>query len=865
MLFTSPRQTDLSRAAIQSSYRESEDKVLARLLPQAELASAANHRVSEVALRLASAIRGAHTANTGIQDLLNEYVLSTKEGVVLMCLAEALLRVPDDITEDRLIRDKLLDGNWSSHLGNKDSLFVNASAWGLLLSGKIIGFNQGGVEPDIGILKKVVGRLGEPVIRAAMKQAMRIMGTQFVLGRDIEEAIANAAEQESKGYRYSYDMLGEAARTMTDADAYDLDYRRAIAAIGQASDGSHLLQSAGISIKLSALHPRYEFAQSQRVMSELLPRVKSLALLAKQANIGFTIDAEEAQRLELSLDIIEQLFSDPDLADWDGFGMAVQAYQKRALAVVEWVLELCRHNRKRMMVRSVKGAYWDTEIKLSQLDGQEGYPVFTRKASTDVCYQACMKLLLANRDLVYPQFATHNAYSVATVMEWAGKTGGFEFQRLHGMGEELYDFLRKEHQIPCRIYAPVGKHEDLLAYLVRRLLENGANTSFVNNIVNDQVPISDLVQDPVAKVNSWVQKANPRIPLPADIYGAERRNSHGLDLTEVRSLIEIKDGLETWCNTNIRCHKAASEEGVQWAINPANNDEVLGRLMATRAESFPRILESASQAFQEWSSRTVAERNSCLYRLADILEQERDELIALCIKEAGKTLKDSVAELREAVDFCRYYAQQAQQISLAHSNGLMPRGVVLCISPWNFPLAIFLGQVSAAIAAGNAVIAKPAQQTVLIAQRTLEFMQHCGFPAGLVQLLNCPGPVVGESLLPDPRIQAVMFTGSTATGTWIARALAERVGEPIPLIAETGGQNCMLVDSTALPEQVVDDVIASGFQSAGQRCSALRVLFLQEEVADKIIKMLIGAMHELQVGDPAWLHTDVGPVIDKKA
>ena len=865
MLFISPRQTDISRAAMRSSYRESEDKVLAHLLPQAELTSSANHRVSEEALRLVSAIRSARTANTGIQDLLNEYALSTKEGVVLMCLAEALLRVPDDITADRLIRDKLLDGNWSSHLGNKDSLFVNASAWGLLLSGKIIGFNQEGVEPDVGLLKKVVGRLGEPVIRAAMKQAMRIMGTQFVLGRDIEEAIANARKQESKGYRYSYDMLGEAARTMADADAYELDYRRAIAAIRQASQGSNPIDSAGISIKLSALHPRYEFAQSQRVMSELLPRVKSLALLAKQANIGFTIDAEESQRLELSLDLIEQLFSDSDLAGWDGFGMAVQAYQKRALAVVEWVLELCRHHRKTMMVRLVKGAYWDTEIKLSQLDGLADYPVFTRKASTDVCYQACARLLLANRDLVYPQFATHNAYSVAAVMELAGDSGGFEFQRLHGMGEELYDLLLKEYQIPCRIYAPVGEHENLLAYLVRRLLENGANTSFVNNIVDDQVPIAELIQDPVAKVKSWVQKANPQIPLPGDIYGAERRNSRGLDLTEVQALIEVKDGVESWCKTNIRHDKDASGEAFRWAINPANNDEILGRLVVTKTENFATMLESASLAFQEWSARTVAARASCLYRLADMLEQERDELIALCIKEAGKTLKDSISEIREAVDFCRYYAQQAQQIASAHGNGLIPRGVVLCISPWNFPLAIFLGQVSAAIAAGNAVIAKPAEQTGLIAQRTLELMQRCGFPTKLVQLVHCPGRVVGEILIPDPCIQAVMFTGSTATGTWIARVLAKRAGEPIPLIAETGGQNCMLVDSTALPEQVVADVIASGFQSAGQRCSALRVLFLQEEIADKIIAMLIGAMRELKVGDPAWLNTDVGPVIDKKA
>ncbi|MCF7980974.1 MAG: bifunctional proline dehydrogenase/L-glutamate gamma-semialdehyde dehydrogenase PutA [Pseudomonadales bacterium] len=856
---------DPSKSAISASYREPEASVLARLLPLATLTSSQNQNVNRMAYQLAQVIRESATPHIGIQNILSEFALSSREGIVLMCLAEALLRVPDEATADRLIRDKLLDGDWSSHLGKKESLFVNASAWGLLLSGKVVGFNQGEPDVNFGVLKKVVGRLGEPVIRAAMKQALRVMGTQFVLGRTIEEALVSAKKQEDKGYCYSYDMLGEAARTMADADAYEKSYRRAIEQIGRTSKGNNLSQNAGVSVKLSALHPRYEFAQTQRIMTELLPRLKSLALLAKQKNIGFTIDAEESYRLALSLDLIEQLFSDHDLAGWDGFGMAIQAYQKRGVEVVRWVVELCRRTDKKMRVRLVKGAYWDTEIKLSQQEGQPDYPVFTRKASTDVSYQACAKILLANRKLLYPQFATHNAYTVALVLELAGTTDGFEFQRLHGMGEHLYEYLLKQHQVPCRIYAPVGEHEDLLAYLVRRLLENGANNSFVNNILDDQVPIVALVQDPVAKVKSWVQKANPKIPLPGNLYGNERVNSPGFDLTEVNALYAFKDSFDAWCESNIQHHQDLGSEDFQWSINPANHEEVLGKVPRTPVDAFDQKLSLSLVAFQDWSSRAVSDRVSCLNRLADNLEQHRHELMTLCIKEGGKTLKDSVAEVREAIDFCRYYAQQAQLMAIEHGDRLSPRGIILCISPWNFPLAIFLGQITAAIAAGSSVIAKPSGQTLLIAQRTVKLIRQSGFPQELVQLVNCPGRVVGEYLIPNPRIQAVMFTGSTATGNWIARKLSERAGEPIPLIAETGGQNCMLVDSTALPEQVVDDVISSGFQSAGQRCSALRVLFLQEEVADRVIDMLIGAMREIRVGDPSWLWTDVGPVIDANA
>lgn len=871
MLLSGPLQkVNQLRSDIRAHYRSDEAEVLERLLPLAELKAGAQVQVNKRALQLAKKIRETAKDNTGIQDLLNEYALSTQEGIVLMCLAEALLRVPDATTADRLIRDKLVSGDWSSHLGNQDSFFVNASAWGLLLSGRVVSFNEQQRRKELGRLKKTVGRLGEPVIRAAMRQAMRIMGTQFVLGRNIEEASKRAAKEEEKGYSYSYDMLGEAARTMADADEYFRSYKNAIERIGQFAAGKGHIEGAGISVKLSAIHPRYEFAKYERVMEELLPRLKSLALLAKGFNIGFTVDAEEADRLDLSLDIIESLFSDPDLNGWEGFGIAVQAYQKRGIDVTEWVIDLCRRVGRKMMVRLVKGAYWDTEIKLSQVEGLEGYPVFTRKAATDVSYQACARRMLENRDLLYPQFATHNAYTVAAILEMAGQVEGFEFQRLHGMGDGLYDPLLLDSQVPCRIYAPVGEHEDLLAYLVRRLLENGANTSFVNNIVDESVSLESLIEDPVAKVKSWAQIANANIPLPKDIYGKDRLNSRGVDLTDVNELSQMQRNIQNWCEANVKPLLKEAGTGLVNATNPADCREMLGQVPLTSAESFDSILNRSTAVFGEWSAIPVTERAVCLERLADALEEHRDELIALCTKEAGKVAKDGVAEVREAVDFCRYYALQACKMATENAAWgeeaeLRSRGVVLCISPWNFPLAIFLGQITSALAAGNAVIAKPAEPTSLIAHRAIELMRGSGFPEDVVQLINCPGYLVGEALLPDQRIAGVMFTGSTATGASISKTLAQRPGERVPLIAETGGQNCMIVDSTALPEQVVDDVIASGFQSAGQRCSALRVLYLQEEVADKIIEMIVGAMKELHVGDPARLCTDVGPVIDQKA
>jgi len=852
--------TDSIRQTMRDNYRADENKILEKLLPIAEISVDAKSRAWEFARQLVVNIRKDQIGKGGVDALLNEFSLSTEEGVVLMCLAEALLRVPDKHTADSLIRDKLATGDWSSHIGNSDSMFVNASSWGLLLTGKLVNYSDKKKKEQFGLLKKTVGRLGEPVIRKAVRYAMKIMGTQFVMGHTIDGAIERAKETEAKGYTYSYDMLGEGARTMKDADRYFDSYMAAIEAIGKAANGKGPQKSPGISIKLSAIHPRYEFSHRDRVINELIPRLKKLALAAKAYNIGFTVDAEEANRLDISLDIIEAVFADSDLDGWDGFGIAVQAYQKRGMDVIEWIRAITLKVGRQMMVRLVKGAYWDSEIKDSQVEGYQDFPVFSRKPSTDVSYQACAKKLLEYRDTIYSQFATHNAYTVATILEMAETPEGFEFQRLHGMGESLYDQVVTQKNVPCRVYAPVGEHSDLLAYLVRRLLENGANSSFVNNIVDENIPVESLLSDPVETVQGWQDKYNPQIPQSLEIFGEERNNSKGIDLTDIDQLTAMRENLDAWANNAL-----ASEpvEGSQPVTNPANHNEVIGYIKHADEAEMKAIVDRAQQAFEAWSNTNVAERADILLKTADALETHRDELIALCTKEAGKTIPDGVAEVREAVDFCRYYAARAKD--LLADGTLESRGVVLCISPWNFPLAIFLGQVSAAIVAGNTVVAKPAEQTSLIALRTIEIMHECGLPQGVVEAVIARGSKVGQNIVPDLRIQAIMFTGSTETGSWISQKLAERGGDPVPLIAETGGQNCMVVDSTALPEQVVDDVIASGFQSAGQRCSALRVLFIQEEVADKVITMIKGAMQELHVGDPAYLSTDVGPVIDEKA
>lgn len=864
MLFNGNLVTDDPiRQKIRDFYRIEENLAVDHILPDAEVSMVARSRAWERARKMVLRIRREQEGHGGVDALLNEYSLSTAEGVVLMCLAEALLRVPDKKSQDALIRDKLSKGAWSAHLGTSDSLFVNASSWGLLLTGNMVTYTDHRKADSIGLLKRTLGKVGEPVIRKAMNIAMKVMGKQFVMGETIQDALKRAEEKEQQGYVYSYDMLGEGARSDKDAKRYFEAYMNAIEAIGKAAAGKGPKRSPGISVKLSAIHPRYEFTNRQAVLEDLPRLLKQLCMRAKKYDIGLTVDAEEADRLDISLDIIEMVFSDPDLNGWTGFGLAVQAYQKRALYVIDWLKALTDKVGRTMMVRLVKGAYWDTEIKLAQKEGLEHFPVFTRKSSTDVSYHACANRLLAYRDTIYPQFATHNAYTASVILELAGNDKeGFEFQCLHGMGDTLYDQIVTEEKIQCRVYAPVGEHEDLLAYLVRRLLENGANSSFVNAIVDDSKPVEDLLEDPVEKTQRLKHKYNTQIAMPIALYGQERNNSKGLDLTHVDHLTPLKLYLDRWASDN--CHEQQNEDQSLVAVrNPAAQKEIVGYLRYDDPEQIAEKLENAQNAFQSWSHTPVNERADVLRRTADILERHRDELIALCIKEAGKVTQDGIDEVREAVDFCRYYAARAEELD--DDPRLAPRGVVLCISPWNFPLAIFLGQVAAAIVTGNTVLAKPAEQTSLIALRAVELMETVGLPANVVNTVINKGPVVGEVLLPDERIKAVIFTGSTATGSFISKALAKRGKEQVPLIAETGGQNCMIVDSTALPEQVVDDVIASGFQSAGQRCSALRVLFIQEDIADSIIEMLTGAMAELHVGDPAFLATDVGPVIDQKA
>jgi len=871
MLFNGSFITDCPiRQRIREFYRIDENIAVDHILPLAEVNVSARSRAWERARKMVLQIRQDQAGNGAIDALLKEYSLSSEEGVVLMCLAEALLRVPDKHTQDALIRDKISQGQWSSHLGSSDSLFVNASSWGLLITGTMVNYADKRKQDGFGLLKKVIGRLGEPVIRKSMNYAMKIMGKQFVMGETIKAATERAATKEQQGYVYSYDMLGEGARTMDDADRYFKAYQVAIEAIGKvarASGKNDPRKVPGISVKLSAIHPRYEFTHEARVMAEIVPKLKALCIQAKSYNIGLTVDAEESERLDISLDIIEAVFSDSELSGWDGFGIALQAYQKRAIFVVDWLRELTVRVDRKMMVRLVKGAYWDSEIKNAQKDGHQHFPVFTRKSSTDVSYHACANKLLEYRDTIYPQFATHNAYTAATIVELAGDDKeGFEFQCLHGMGDSLYDQIVSGENIQCRIYAPVGHHEDLLAYLVRRLLENGANSSFVNAIVDESQPVESLLEDPVEKTQRLKDKYNNQIIKPIALYhdvkGLGRDNSKGLDLTDISVITPLKASLDNWFVDNL-LNKNDVPDGAVAVKNPANHSEIIGFHHHHSKEDMLAMIDTAQATFASWSKTPVTERAALLCRVADILERHTDELIALCIKEAGKITQDGIDEVREAVDFCRYYAERA--IDIAADERLEARGVVLCISPWNFPLAIFLGQVAAAIATGNTVLAKPAEQTSLIALRTIDLMKSVGLPEGVVQAVIARGSEVGRVIVPDERVQTVMFTGSTQTGTVISQTLADRGGDQVPFIAETGGQNCMIVDSSALPEQVVDDVISSGFQSAGQRCSALRVLFLQEDIADDVITMLKGALAELHVGNPAKLSTDIGPVIDQKA
>jgi RHH-type proline utilization regulon transcriptional repressor/proline dehydrogenase/delta 1-pyrroline-5-carboxylate dehydrogenase len=792
-----------------------------------------------------------------------EFSLDSREGVALMCLAEALLRVPDLATRDRLIRDKVGRGDWRAHVGRSPSLFVNAAAWGLLVTGQLVDTrSDSALEAAVGSLLR---KGGEPLIRKGVDLAMRLLGKQFVTGRTIEEAIANAREREARGYRFSYDMLGEAALTAEDAERYLAAYAAAIDAIGGASAGAGVYAGPGISIKLSALHPRYSRQQRERVLGELLPRVAELARRARERDIGLNIDAEEADRLDLSLDLFERLAADPGLAGWQGLGFVVQAYQKRARAVVDWLVDLARRNRRRLMLRLVKGAYWDSEIKRAQVDGLADYPVFTRKLHTDVSYLACARAMLAAPEAIYPQFASHNAFTIAAVHTLAGNAD-YEFQCLHGMGESIYDQVVGADRLgrACRIYAPVGSHETLLAYLVRRLLENGANTSFVNRIVDPAVDIAELVADPVAQARLAGGSPHPRIPLPAALY-PDRANSRGVDFSDEPSLATLQRELDRVPGEFVSVPAlggaaAASPRNRIAIVNPADRNEAVGSVEEASLVDVAGAMAIAADAGAVWSRTPAAERAECLERAADLIEGDRARLIALAVREAGKTLPNAVGEIREAADFCRYYALQARR-ELARAT---PRGPTACITPWNFPLAIFVGEVSAALAAGNPVLAKPAEQTPLMAAAAVELFHRAGVPRAGLQLLPGRGETVGAALVADPRLGAVLFTGSTAVARAINRQLSSRSDDPV-LIAETGGQNAMIVDSSALPEQVVADVVTSAFDSAGQRCSALRVLCLQEDIADRVLTMLKGAMAELTIGDPRRIDTDVGPVIDADA
>ncbi|WP_055336526.1 trifunctional transcriptional regulator/proline dehydrogenase/L-glutamate gamma-semialdehyde dehydrogenase [Ralstonia solanacearum] len=873
------------RAAITAAYRRPETEAIPMLLEQARLPGALSSEARQLARDLAGKLR-AQKVGAGreglVQGLIQEFSLSSQEGVALMCLAEALLRIPDKPTRDALIRDKISNGNWQSHLGQSPSLFVNAATWGLLLTGKLVAtHNEAGLSKA---LTRIIGKRGEPLIRKGVDMAMRLMGEQFVTGETISEALANARKYEAEGFRYSYDMLGEAAMTEADAQRYLASYEQAIRAIGQASGGRGIYEGPGISIKLSALHPRYSRAQYDRTLNELYPRVKGLAMLAREYDIGINIDAEEADRLELSLDLLERLCFAPELAGWNGLGFVVQGYQKRCPFVLDAIIDLARRSKHRLMIRLVKGAYWDSEVKRAQVDGLEGYPVYTRKVYTDVSYLACARKLLAAPDAVFPQFATHNAHTLAAIYHMAGQNyypGQYEFQCLHGMGEPLYEQVvgGKPGKLnrPCRIYAPVGTHETLLAYLVRRLLENGANTSFVNRIADESIPLDALVADPVAVVEAMHAEEgtlglpHPKIPLPRQLYGDVRANSSGIDLANEQRLASLSSAL--LASTGMAWAAAPTIGDAPYAggtpqpvRNPADLRDVVGHVTEATPADVDAALTAAAAAAPIWQATPPEARAALLERAADLMEGQMQSLMGLIIREAGKTLPNAISEVREAVDFLRYYAAQVRG---GFSNDThRPLGPVVCISPWNFPLAIFTGQVSAALAAGNPVLAKPAEQTPLIAAQAVRILREAGVPAGAVQLLPGRGETVGAALVRDARAKGVMFTGSTEVARILQRTLAGRLdasGAPIPLIAETGGQNAMIVDSSALAEQVVADVLSSAFDSAGQRCSALRVLCLQDDVADRVLAMLKGGMAELAMGNPDRLATDVGPVIDAEA
>ncbi len=869
---------------ITANYAVDEAEYLRELLPLAQPDANGIGQITEVATRLIENVRRQDDSVHMVDALLQEYSLDTQEGILLMCLAEALMRVPDKKTADALIEDRLSGADWERHMGKSESTLVNASTWGLLLTGKVVKLDRTIDGRPAKVLNRLVKRSGEPVIRAAMHQAMKIMGKQFVLGRDIKEALDNGNKYRAKGYSYSFDMLGEAALTDHDAKRYFESYKQAIDAVGADPSNSQKPGSSSISIKLSALHPRYEQAQESRVQTELYNTVLELLKFARERNVSITIDAEEMDRLELSLRLFEKLYRSSVNQGWGQLGLVVQAYSKRALPVLVWLTALAGEQGDVIPVRLVKGAYWDSEIKLCQQKGLVGYPVFTRKEGTDVSYLACMNYLFSPQTVgrIYPQFATHNAHTAACVLHNAKQSPNrpFEFQRLHGMGDALYKTILADYNHTVRIYAPVGAHKDLLPYLVRRLLENGANSSFVHRLVDAATPISSLVHHPAIELQKFTHLYNNRIPSPGDIY-PDRPNSAGVNLFVEQQYQPLQEEIRLWDNTQwhaapIVNGQSDTEGSGETIVSPYNRNQSVGTVLWSGQQHLKAALDSAYNGFPLWNETPVEKRASIIEAFADKLEANFAELMSLCCREAGKTMQDSIDEIREAVDFCRYYAQQARKEMskptilpgpTGESNELYleGRGVFVCISPWNFPLAIFTGQMVAALVAGNAVIAKPAEQTTLIAHRAVQLLFEAGLPKEALQFLPGDGAKIGPDLISDPRVAGVAFTGSTQTAHIINRTMAARDGAIGTLIAETGGQNAMIVDSTALPEQVVKDVVQSAFASAGQRCSALRVLFVQQDIADNIMELLNGAMQELNVGEPGLLKTDVGPVIDAEA
>jgi len=875
-------QPDLGklREAVRDHGEWPEDRAVTHLLHALELTGGARHRAVATAMALVEGARARRDERPFLDAFLQEFGLSNQEGIALMCIAEALLRIPDDATADRLIAEKLATGDWSSHAGKSESLFVNASTWGLMLTGGILELDPGIKTDTTGWMRKFTRKAGEPVVRLAVRRAMRIIGGEFVVGRSIEEALARSAREADVGL-CSFDMLGEGARTQQDAQRYLESYEHAIDVIGAAAAGRPAVEASSISIKLSALESRYSLLQHDRVMQRLVPLVSALCRRAADLGIQLTIDAEEADRLDLSLDVIEALAADPATRHWPGLGLAVQAYGKRALEVIDWAAATARNYGRRMTVRLVKGAYWDTEIKRAQERGLAGYPVYTRKVTTDVSYLACVGRLFSHTDVIYPQFATHNAHSIAAVLELAPDGADYEFQRLHGMGRLLYaEAQRQIGKFPrVRVYAPVGEHKDLLAYLVRRLLENGANTSFVNRFMDEQVPVPDIVRDPISELERLESYAHPRLPLPPALY-SDRRNSRGIDLGNPPDVEVLRKELTTRRQPKPLAGPLVNGILLPGSTHPVTNPadrriQVGGTRDATPAE-ITQAFDAGAAAQPEWNLQGGEARAACLDRASELLEANRADFHELLVREAGKTISDAIAEVREAVDFCRYYALRARQqfatpqrlegpTGELNELSLHGRGVFACISPWNFPLAIFAGQVTAALAAGNTVVAKPAEPTPLIAARFVKLLHEAGVPPQAVHLMPTPGRLFGEVAFAHAALAGVAMTGSTATALTINRSLAARSGAIVPLIAETGGLNAMIVDSTALPEQVVDDVVSSAFMSAGQRCSALRLLFLQDDIADQVLEMIAGAMDELIIGDPADLKTDLGPVITSAA